>query len=311
MDHLLQTFLQVSKGGSGDKLKAKTPDVYCARSHMECYNFCQQCEDHFATYAATKPNRIPFAPSFFQDQINFRWQQHKRKLEVESLVSISWDKFKAFLRKALGDSRAFVDNYWTKIRRDSQYQQEEVLDWAAHLEHLQAVLKEFHPTRAPNETTLIRYFWEELRLSIWVQLDHRGQDLDSWEEVMEKAGDIEAKTNLQPSFYVRDINTRCPKGHRSSAKKDKENTYQEPQNEASKDKDKAKSHSSSASANQPLTQVPKKDKCGRRGGHLATRVNATKVAKKDKAPKDLSHIECYTCHQKGHYAIKCSDKPNN
>ncbi len=158
MDHLLQTFLQASKGRSGDKVKVKTPDVYCGRSHMECYNFCQQCKDHFATCRATGPNRIPFAVSFLRDQINFHWQQHKRKLEAKSSVPISWNKFKAFLRKFLGDSRVFVDSYWTKIRRDSQYQQEEVLDWAAHLEYLQAVLKEFDPTGATNKTTLIRYF---------------------------------------------------------------------------------------------------------------------------------------------------------
>ncbi len=106
LDRIIQTFLQNSEGGSGDKLKAKTPDVYRGRSHMKCYNFCQQCEDHFATCGATGPNQIPFAASFLRDRINFRWQQHKRKLEAESLVSISWDEFKAFLRKALGDSRA-------------------------------------------------------------------------------------------------------------------------------------------------------------------------------------------------------------
>ncbi len=74
LDRIIQTFLQNLKGGSGDKLKAKNPDVYYGRSHMECYNFCQQCEDHFATCGATGPNRIPFATSFLRDQINFRWQ---------------------------------------------------------------------------------------------------------------------------------------------------------------------------------------------------------------------------------------------
>ncbi len=161
-------------------------------------------------------------------------------------------------------------------------------------------MKEFDPTSAPNETTLIRYFREGLRPSIWAQLDHRGQDLDGWEKVVEKVGDVEAKANLQPLFYVRDIDVRCLKDHRLSAKKDKEDTYREPQNEVSKHKDKAKSHNSSASANQPQTQAPKKDKRGRWGGHLATGVNSTKIAKKDKAPKDLSHIKYYTCHQKGH-----------
>ncbi len=115
-----------------------------------------------------------------------------------------------------------------KIRRDSQYQQEEVLDWAAHLEHLQAVLKEFVPTGAPNKTTLIRYFREGLRPSIRAQLDHWGRDPHGWEEVVEKVDDAEAKANLQPPFYVRDIDARCPKSHRPSAKKNKEDTYQEP-----------------------------------------------------------------------------------
>ncbi len=173
------------------------------------------------------------------------------------------------------------------------------------------MLKGFDPTDAPNKITLIHYFREGLRPSIRAQLDHQGRDLDGWEEVVEKAGDAEAKANLQPPFYVREIDASCPNGHRPLAKKDKEDTYLEPQNEASKNNDKAKSHSSSTFTNQPQTQAPKKDKGGRRGGHPATRVNVTEVVKKDKAPKDLSYVKCSTCHKKGHYAIKCPDKPKN
>ncbi len=73
-------------------------------SHIECYNFCQQCEDNFAITKAIGPNQILFATSFFWDQINFCWQQYKQKLERESSVPISKDEFKAFLRKFLGDS---------------------------------------------------------------------------------------------------------------------------------------------------------------------------------------------------------------
>ncbi len=89
-----------------------------------------------------------------------------------------------------------MDSYWTKIRQDSKYQQEEVLDSSVYLEYLQAVLKEFDLIGAPNKTTLIRYFREWLRPSIQAQLDHWKRDLDAWEEVIEKAGDIEAKANL-------------------------------------------------------------------------------------------------------------------
>ncbi len=178
-----------------------------------------------------------------------------------------------------------------------------------YLEHLQAVLKEFDPTGAPNKITLIRYFQEGLRPSIWTQLDYQERDLDAWEEVVEKAGNIDAKANLQPPFYMKDIDARCLKVHRPSAKKDKKDTYWEPRNKVF-NKNKAKSNSSAA-ANQPQTQASKKDKYSRREGHPATGVNATKVAKKDKVPKDLSHIKCYTCHQKGHYATKYLEKPKN
>ena len=136
-------------------LKARSPDVYCGKSHMKCYKFCQQCEDHFAIAGAKGPNRIPFAASFLWNRINFRWQQYKRKHEAQSTVPITWEEFKIFLCQSLGDSRAFVDSYWAKIKRNSQYQQEDVLDWAAYLKHLQAVLREFDTVAAPNENTMI------------------------------------------------------------------------------------------------------------------------------------------------------------
>ena len=195
--------------------------MYYGKSHMECYSFCQQCEDPFATTGAKGPNRIPFAVSFLRDRINFRWLQYKRKLDAGSSVPISWDEFETLLRQSLGDSRAFVDSYWAKIKRDSQYQQEDVLDWAAHLEHLQAVLGEFDPVAAPNDDSLIRYFREDLRPSIQAQLDARGRDLDSWDEVVEKAVDAEAKASLQLPSRTREIDFRCPRDERPSKTNDK------------------------------------------------------------------------------------------
>ena len=167
-----------SDGARKKPLKARSPDVYRGKSHMECYNFCQQYEDHFATAGAKGPNRIMFAAFFLRDHINFCWQQYKRKYEAESTFLITWEEFKTFFCRSLRDSRAFVDSYWAKIKRDSQYQQEDVLDWAAHLEHLQAVFREFDFVAAPNKDTIIRYFREGLRPSIQAQLDVKDRDLD-------------------------------------------------------------------------------------------------------------------------------------
>ena len=83
-----------------------------------------------------EPTQILFAASFLHDRISFRWQQYKQKHDADTPVPVTWNEFKTFLCQNLGDSQVFVDAYWGKIKRDSQYQLEEILDWAAHLEHL-------------------------------------------------------------------------------------------------------------------------------------------------------------------------------
>ena len=197
------------EGSRERPLKARLPDVYRGDNHMACYNFCQQYKDHFATAGAKGPNRIPFTASFLRDRISFRWQQHKRKLDNKTLVSLTWVEFKAFLRKSLGDSRTFVDSFWRRIKRDAQYQQEDVMDWAAHLEHLQAVLKEFDPLAAPNKEVLIRCFREGLRPSIQTQMDSRHRELDSWDEVLDKAIEAESKAALQLATSIREMDAHC------------------------------------------------------------------------------------------------------
>ena len=112
-------------------LKARTPETYWGKSHMEYYHFCQQCKDHFETSGTTGMNRTPFAASFLRGSISIRWAQHKRC--HKSATPITWSDFKTFLRKDLGSSQAFIDSIWSKFRRDSQYQLEEARDWASHL----------------------------------------------------------------------------------------------------------------------------------------------------------------------------------
>ena len=103
-----------------------------------------------------------------------------------------------------------MDSYWEKIKRESQHQLEEVFDWAAYLEHLQAVLREFDPAATLNKETMIRYFRKGLRPSVWAQLDTQGRNQDSWEEAVEKAVNAEAKTLLQSSSNICDMDSRCP-----------------------------------------------------------------------------------------------------
>lgn len=73
-------------------LKARLPDAYYGKSHMDCYQFCQQCEDHFDTAGARGPNRTPFAASFLRGCRH----QHKRRLD-NGLAPLTCPEFKAFL----------------------------------------------------------------------------------------------------------------------------------------------------------------------------------------------------------------------
>ena len=62
-------------------LKAWFLDIYWDKTHLECYNFFQQCKDYFATASATGSNRVLFAAIFLKDTALFCWQQHKHKIE--------------------------------------------------------------------------------------------------------------------------------------------------------------------------------------------------------------------------------------
>ena len=161
-------------------LKARTLETYWGKSHMECYHFCQKCEDHFKTSDATGANRTPFAASFLRGSISLRWAQHKRC--HKNTTPIKWSEFKAFLHKGLGSSQAFIDSIWSKFRRDSQYQLEKAQDWASHLHHLLSILSEFD--RTPNKLTMICYFREGLKPSIKVKMEQQDRKSMNFEEIV-------------------------------------------------------------------------------------------------------------------------------
>ena len=142
---------------------------------MEYYHFCQQCKDHFNTAGATGSNCTPFAAFFLCKRISFRWHQHKHRGQVGPLP---WIDFKAFHQKNLSDSQAFVNTTWSRVKHDSQFQQEELQDWASYIKHLQSILQEFDEKGAPEESDLIRFFRKGLRLSIKAQMEQWGREHD-------------------------------------------------------------------------------------------------------------------------------------
>ena len=98
-----------------------------------------------------------------------------------------------------------MDTVWSKVKRDSQYQQEEVQDWAPYLEYLQSILQKFDANGAPKESDLIWFFWEGLKPLVKAQIEQRGQELDSWKQLIEKVIEAETKAGFQPSFILQEM----------------------------------------------------------------------------------------------------------
>ena len=115
LQKILKTVLKAqappSDGSCKKSFKARLPNIYHGKSHIEYYNFYQQYKNHFATAKAKGLNHIFFAAFFLCNRINFRWQQYKWKHKAESSVPITWEEFKTFFYQSLGDSQAFVDSY--------------------------------------------------------------------------------------------------------------------------------------------------------------------------------------------------------
>ena len=54
------------------QLKVRTPETYFGKSHMDCYHFCQQCEDYFEISDTTRMNGTPFAATFLRGPISLK-----------------------------------------------------------------------------------------------------------------------------------------------------------------------------------------------------------------------------------------------
>ena len=89
-----------------------------------------------------------------------------------------------------------------------------MLDWAAHLEHLQFILLEYDPVGVPTEPIMLRYFRKDLKPSILAELEHWHLELKSFDQMVKKAIDAKAKSALWPRSSTKEMDQNCPWGSR-------------------------------------------------------------------------------------------------
>ena len=85
------------------------------------------------------------------------------------------------------------------------------------MKYFQSILIEFDYEWAPEEGTMIWYFWKGLRSSVKIDMEQRGQELDSFKKLVKKTVDAKAKAALRPRSYARKTNQHFLRGSRPIA----------------------------------------------------------------------------------------------
>ena len=61
---------------------------------------------------------------------------------------------------------------------------------------------------------MICYFWKGLKPSIKVEIEQQDRESMDFEEMVQRAVNVETKAGLRSSTIIRDLDARCPRGHR-------------------------------------------------------------------------------------------------
>ena len=153
---------------------------------------------------------------------------------------------------------------------------------------------------------MICYFREGLKLSIKVEIKQRDRESMDFEEMMQKAVNVEAKAGLKSSTMVQDSNARCFRGHYLSHNTSSKVQTQGSKNSSRSKKPKPKNPKPAPLRNnaaEPTKKEDKKDKKKKLWNQrqkkqpLATDAN-TEALKKKKKRRDPNEVTCFNCDKK-------------
>ena len=163
---------------------------------------------------------------------------------------------------------------------------------------------------------MICYFQEDLKPFIKVKIEHQNRESTNFQEMVQRAVNVEAKASLRSSTIVRELDASCPRGHHPS-----HNTSFKVQTQGSSHKDSPRSEepkpkdskpaSSRDDTAEPVKKEDKKEKkkklWNQRRERTGEQTPATRV--NTKAPKKKIKARYFNYNKKGHYANECTKSP--
>ena len=270
----------------------------------------EKCKDHVDTTGAFSTNRTPFAALFLCGRISFVGIR-----EPGSRRSLTLGWVQGFPLKESGWLKGFC-----VYHPESHLIRLPISKWKFTIGRLTSSISiiKFDADGTPEESDLIRFIWKRLQSSVKVKIEQRKRKHDSWDTLIEKAID-----SIQPPSILRYMGQRCPRGncftHIVVAKFQALSTWDSWDKPSKKARYKPPHFSHlhflrSKNGKTSDKKARKEKKRQRRleyeqaqndsGSTPTTNVNAPNVT--TTARQDLSHITCFNCDKKGHYATKCS-----
>ena len=169
---------------------------------------------------------------------------------------------------------------------------------------------------------MIHYFWEDLKPSIKVKMEQQDRASTSFEEMVQRAVNVEAKAGLRSSTMVRDSDAHYFKGHCPSY-----NISSKVQSQGSNNKDFSRSKEPKFKNSKPapsrndaaIESAKKEDRKDKKKRFRRQRREHTEEQKEQTlatginkaASKKKLKVRCFNCDKKDYYANNCIKPPKN
>jgi hypothetical protein len=262
------------------------PKEYYGKHLKEHQEFVYRCEINFRRDLSQFPDdesQVLYGASFLKGEPMERWRTHEGAHQHNT-----WKEFKRYLLDLImhPENRRLDMEY--RLAHAHQRQGQSVKDFISYLEGIFPFLPGY--TDSQKQSCLLHGLKASIRQTILSQpvVNHTYEGLQRYAERLEMQGSLARTIGGEPS------------NHHSKPSVDRR------PRQRSRSPDRRASGSNA-------TPLGRKRKHGSHR-HRSRPRNSGDPSHEEpwsKKPNDLSHIECYNCHRKGHYANKCPDADNS